>query len=521
MKHFCKVRRPTRTAFLAMAVLAAGVALAHVRAVRAGSTAHLVVLTELAGVTAPCGCTSRPLGGLDRIATAYAALKQAGPAALVSVGDTFFDPPPHAVALMGHRRATANIIASWLATLAPAWCVMGSADLSGAAEAGAAWQGQPLAVAHADERSAHGAPIASKRLTLGQHEVGLLAVAPTALQAGVTTTALADGAARLRAQGAHGVVLLWPFGSAAARQRLAELAGIDFVITGDDGPPCPAERLGSAVLLGGGGKGEHLGVLRLTARGQGQAPWWHYDDGGEMDLRPLRLQRDRFAAEVQRLPDGPAKAARAARVAALGERMAAVAAAQPKDGAASTVAGWQLRPIEATIAQAPWATTLLERYNDSLCDTAMAETGARQCAPAAAAGARYAGTQQCIGCHAEATAVHAGTAHARAWATLTQAHKACDLSCVGCHVVGWEQPGGFCHLADSAPYQNVGCESCHGPGEGHAQHPFERAQWAPTFVRNTPESTCRGCHNAEHSDQFDFATYRPRILGPGHGAPLR
>ena len=95
-----------------------------------------------------------------------------------------------------------------------------------------------------------------------------------------------------------------------------------------------------------------------------------------------------------------------------------------------------------------------------------------------------------------------------------------QVGSIGCHVVGFEQPGGFCRLADAPTWANVGCESCHGPGAGHIASPGDRAAWSKRFVANTPEAVCVGCHNQEHSDQFNFATYRPRILGPGHGQPL-
>jgi hypothetical protein len=42
-----------------------------------------------------------------------------------------------------------------------------------------------------------------------------------------------------------------------------------------------------------------------------------------------------------------------------------------------------------------------------------------------------------------------------------------------------------------------------------------------TIVRNPQGEFCaRECHTPEHSDRFDYATYRPRVLGPGHGFPL-
>ncbi|MBW2551078.1 MAG: hypothetical protein JRE73_09965 [Deltaproteobacteria bacterium] len=61
----------------------------------AGSDApslRLAVVTDLKGYLEPCGCTSEPLGGIDRLAAQIRALRE-GPAPVVFLiaGDTFFD----------------------------------------------------------------------------------------------------------------------------------------------------------------------------------------------------------------------------------------------------------------------------------------------------------------------------------------------------------------------------------------------------------------------------------------------
>ena len=51
------------------------------------------------------------------------------------------------------------------------------------------------------------------------------------------------------------------------------------------------------------------------------------------------------------------------------------------------------------------------------------------------------------------------SAHAAAFATLVPLGRERDRECVGCHVVGFEQPGGWT-LADPRPHvENVGCEN--------------------------------------------------------------
>jgi hypothetical protein len=127
----------------------------------------------------------------------------------------------------------------------------------------------------------------------------------------------------------------------------------------------------------------------------------------------------------------------------------------------------------------------------------------------------YVGSAACNGCHQAAYAWWRNHAHGVAYLTLQQRNKEYNLDCVGCHVTGYDQPGGsnVTHNLDGALI-NVGCESCHGPGAAHGKDPEKVG-----IVRNTPASTCVPCHNEQHSDLFDFDGYRKTLVVPGHGLP--
>ncbi|HEX4352305.1 MAG TPA: hypothetical protein VHZ95_05310, partial [Polyangiales bacterium] len=56
---------------------------------------RLVALTDLAGYLEPCGCQSRPLGGIDKAATQLAALRaDKVPMLFVAAGDLLFGDRP-------------------------------------------------------------------------------------------------------------------------------------------------------------------------------------------------------------------------------------------------------------------------------------------------------------------------------------------------------------------------------------------------------------------------------------------
>ncbi|MBP7685042.1 MAG: hypothetical protein KBB95_24215, partial [Deltaproteobacteria bacterium] len=55
----------------------------------------LAIVTDLKGYLEPCGCTSRPLGGIDRVAARIAATRAAGPTLTLMAGDLFFSGQSH------------------------------------------------------------------------------------------------------------------------------------------------------------------------------------------------------------------------------------------------------------------------------------------------------------------------------------------------------------------------------------------------------------------------------------------
>ena len=109
--------------------------------------------------------------------------------------------------------------------------------------------------------------------------------------------------------------------------------------------------------------------------------------------------------------------------------------------------------------------------------------------------------------------------HRRAYRTIEDVSKNFNLSCVGCHVTGYRQPGGS-EVVQNEGLRDVQCESCHGPGSAHVNARPGAARRATITLRVPAEFCATQCHTPEHSDHFDYARYLPRVLGPGHGRPL-
>jgi peroxiredoxin len=115
----------------------------------------------------------------------------------------------------------------------------------------------------------------------------------------------------------------------------------------------------------------------------------------------------------------------------------------------------------------------------------------------------YSGSEVCGVCHEAERATWLLTTHASAFDTLVRHAADTDAACVGCHVVGYGEPGGFQISPATARLENVGCESCHGRGGPHL---------SPDFAPDDDyAAACAACHDEKHSLAFEYASFLPRI----------
>ena len=113
----------------------------------------------------------------------------------------------------------------------------------------------------------------------------------------------------------------------------------------------------------------------------------------------------------------------------------------------------------------------------------------------------YVGVGTCGACHTQETRSWAMTHHAVAYRTLYTREKADDPKCVGCHVTGMGEPGGFVMGDHGSDMRDVTCEACHGAGGPHSK----------TAKVQDPKAQCVTCHDAEHSIAFTVEKGLPHI----------
>jgi hypothetical protein len=170
---------------------------------------------------------------------------------------------------------------------------------------------------------------------------------------------------------------------------------------------------------------------------------------------------------------------------------------------------------------------------------------------------QFVGSAACATCHAAEHATWQGTLHSHALDSLEKGAKRpalrnFDGECVVCHTTGFGYKTGYRDERTTPALKHVGCESCHGPGSGHAADPKDarllalQSPWrqdrtsrlpdiatlellgklgrGPREERLTPvqqavlagvSRACAACHDTENDPRFDLFTYWPKIA---HGA---
>ncbi|MCB9507073.1 MAG: hypothetical protein H6697_05300 [Myxococcales bacterium] len=499
-----------------------------------GPRGTAVIFTAgLKGYTEPCGCTlDLVLGGIDRVVGTMGAIGALSEGAVyLDAGNLLFERPEIGDAERAQLLRKLDVVVAALHQAGLAATVPGPNDLANGLDFyrdTVARIGATIVAANVTD--AAGQPLGPSHIerVVGSATLGVVgAVDPslfadqTEVRAQPARAAIDVAAGAARAAGASSVVVLWHGNLASARAELADLAGVDFVVIGSEPRLTDAVApIGGAVALEAYDQGRVLGWLKLVAGPPGDGASWTNARVGSAD-EAERLRRVISGIEAQiaamgpfdRAEEPPIVGAQRARIQRLTAELEAMESSTPTF--ADGVATFSYRAVQMVpgLPAASAVTDEMRAYNRALRSINAATLTPPE--PAAEGQPSYVGGAVCATCHPAATELWRTTHHASAWQTLVDREKDFDRSCVGCHVTGYERPGGST-LGHTDGLTDVQCEQCHGPGSAHASDPTGAAGGIGV-AREVPATVCVGCHSPEHSPTFDYDAYRPRILGPGHG----
>ena len=122
------------------------------------------------------------------------------------------------------------------------------------------------------------------------------------------------------------------------------------------------------------------------------------------------------------------------------------------------------------------------------------------------ANAEFTGSGKCRACHLKQYASWKKTKHSMVFEQLQGAERK-DPECVKCHTTGFGKPGGFVSEEKSEALENVGCESCHGPGSLHIPAALNVLNTSVAWekkIDKVPQNVCVACHNS-HVNRKEMA----------------
>lgn len=498
-------------------------------------------LSGLKGYLEPCGCSAEVLlGGIDRI-TGYvdAAQKLYPDTAMLDAGDMLFEFAELEDHAIPQEKAKTDVIVAAQKALGTEVTVPGELDFA----LGTDFYKKTIEQAGVEPLAANlkidgKAVAATKVLDLENIKLGVVGAVDPELYKGVEDVSTSEAApsvktavAKLKEQGAQTIVLLMHGDLEATQNVLKAVEGIDFGVIGH-GPRETDQiyEVNGAHTLEAYDQGRYLGVLKLYRRDKGE-PYANAGAGSKTQIEKVqrliehkKKQLERFPPSkqrenppiLQRIKDDIAK-----REAEL-EELRTDDVNVPEGGNAFI---YRPVPMEPGLPLNDTLTKRRNQFNENLQEL---QSKVEREIPAVEEGqAFFVGNQECARCHVQEQAFWEKTEHATAVETLEERNKLFDQSCIGCHVVGYEKPGGSvigklhyeAKLGDRTIEKNledVGCENCHGPGSEHVQAPID-ASGNPQHIKRDPvESDCMECHVPEHSPKFNFDAYVKDITGEGH-----
>jgi hypothetical protein len=501
----------------------------------ANPTLRVYVLSDLAGALEPCGCQKDMLGGVDHFgALVEKERDKAKSSVLVTVGPTFFMDEVIKPERLEQETWKAEAIAAGLKPAGLIAITPGKNDWAGGVTLLGKLRdasGASLVAANVSgEASASAVSVTVKEI--GGVKVAFLGVAlPKSSKGAIdklviddASKALTAAAKKARADGARIVI-----GTAALDRgdaiRAAEAApDLDVLAVGSpyaegeaNDNPKPPRFVGPVLVVQPSNHLTRAAVIDLYVRGEGR-----FADGSGLahaaEVTDLETQIDDLQKRIANWEKDPSVPksdldAQKKRLEVMRDKLAK--AKVPPPTPTGSFLRYQLVDVRENLGREKTAHEAMKAYYTRVNAFNKDKFKDKKAPPPPKGEPYYIGQETCRSCHAASFEVWGKTGHSHAYKTLADEAKEFNLDCVGCHVTGYDKPGGSTVTDVLSPnLKDVQCESCHGPSSAHVNDPTTAVP-----VAEPGENVCTACHHPPHTDVFDYKARKDKILGPGHGKP--
>ncbi|HEX2881729.1 MAG TPA: multiheme c-type cytochrome [Polyangiaceae bacterium] len=492
-------------------------------------TLRIYAISTLAGALEPCGCVKNMLGGVDHAAALLAKGKQQAPHSLfLAAGPLWFMDPTLKPERQTQDVWKAESIADAMADMGlQAWTPGANDFAAGADTLKQLQQRSGARLLAANVKVAGSQWPATAVLDVAGMKVGVAGVTQLKPVAGVTVgdprSALSGALQEINKQKADIKVALLAADRGEALRWIEGLPGFDVVLIGkpsDQGEGNDATMapvlVGDALVVQAPNHLQAVAMIDLFVTGD----YGRFADGTGLERAEQRQSLERRIAELERrLAQLQGKsdikaadlAARKGDLERLRDELRGLSGpVTPPQGSFFRYEVSQVREELGTTAKVTERMgTYYKRVNDQ-----NREAFKDRRPPALEPGqAHYVGMEECADCHEEADEFWRKTGHAKAYQTLAKEFKEFNLDCVGCHVTGYEQPGGST-VTFVNNLKDVQCEQCHGPGSAHVDDSERKG----LIQRTPPKDLCAKCHHPPHvHEDWSVDEAWKHIIGPGHG----
>ncbi len=491
---------------------------------------RILVSGDVAGAIEPCGCVKDQLGGIDRFATAVVGAKRGRESLLLEVGALFFPRTPILATERDELAMRAETLADVMRSLQLRAWVPGRADwaLGDTTLKNLLTRSGAVMLHASDEPGPGGLPSHAYLLTdIAGVRVGLFGLnsqSTSGVSSSVELTqALRRAAHELAARGANLKIAALDSPLDAVVAAVGAIDSFQLVIVagssehgfGGDSDGSEPRQVGTTLIVE---PPNHLRGLRVVDFNVIDGNYAFEDASGlgrdaERAQTVLRIQElsERIEVWKKQSQDRTAIAAREADLKRLRARYDELS--KPLTPPKSSYFTVQSQSIGKDLLGQADVKQRLDDLGRRINSSNRDKFSGRKAPPADPATPSFVGVAVCETCHEQATAFWRSTHHAEAYRTLVNKDRQFTLECVGCHVTGYEQPGGS-SVTDVELLKDVQCETCHGPGSLHA-----KSTSLDTIRRIPDRQLCASqCHHSPHvAPTWNVEEAWPKILGEGHG----
>ncbi len=484
-------------------------------------TLRIYALGTLAGAMEPCGCVKSMLGGVDHAAELLRKHQSdVESELLLAAGPLFFLNPSLSEKSRTQDLWKGEVIAKALSAMKLRAWAPGLNDWA----AGSEVFRKHTELSGAKALAANLTGVTPFWMTeVGKTKVGVVGISlplqngmgPAGVQVGDATLALTQALQKLNAKGAQIRIALLSMPRGEALRLAEKVEGFQLMLVGkpyDEGElndaPAPAVLVGKTLVIAPQNHLQSLASVDLYVRGDS----YDFVDASGLNLREaFEVEKQRIHDLETREPKSPTLAQRRQALSKLEVLLRQYRAPVPP--ASGSFFFYQTYEVGEAAGQHAGVKSEMDGYYRRVNSHNREAFKDRLPSPVSGDQSHYVGVAACTSCHKEEYAFWKTTRHASAYETLSVQSKEFNLDCVGCHVTGYEKPGGST-VTHVEPLKNVQCEVCHGPGSRHAE------TGSPKFIQRAPSANLCGpsCHHPPHvGREWTVEQAWPHIIGPGHG----